>query len=155
MAGAAHQRLELPRSTRRYGFSLTALADAMFQLLVFFMLSANTSTYSLLNIRGGGIMGSRDGALQPGQANAPPAGNATRADQTAIWSLRADGIVSGGQRFEFDRLGDLARAMRDSGTPKVLLVTQQGASVQGLVRVLEALAAHDVTAVQVTSAVMQ
>jgi len=42
-----------PRSPARYRFVLTPLADAMFQLLIFFMLSSNLAPYSLLTIRSG------------------------------------------------------------------------------------------------------
>lgn len=40
----------LPKSTRRYAFSLTPLADAMLQLLIFFMLSSSMAAYSLLGL---------------------------------------------------------------------------------------------------------
>ena len=49
--------LSLPRRERRYRFSMTPLADVMFQLLVFFMLSANITPYSLIDIRTGGLSG--------------------------------------------------------------------------------------------------
>ncbi len=52
----AHPTIKsLPKSERRYTFALTPLADAMFQLLIFFMLSTSLTPYSLLTItRGAG-----------------------------------------------------------------------------------------------------
>ena len=58
MAAASGQRrpgLILPRRNRRYRFSMTPLADVMFQLLIFFMLSANLAAYSLLPLRSGAL----------------------------------------------------------------------------------------------------
>lgn len=154
MAGPTRiQRLQLPASRRRYGFSLTALADAMFQLLIFFMLSANLSSYALLDLRGGGIrdQSAPDAATLPEPDSAPPPATLTEAAETAIWSVHPDAIVSGGQRFGLDRLSELTAAMKAAGTPQVLLVTQDGVRVQTLVTVLEALAAGGIGSVQVAS----
>lgn len=141
-------RIALPRRTRRYGFSLTPLADAMFQLLVFFMLSSDLSPYSLLTVRSGAVEGGTGGAAP----DAAPAGTALRADQTVIWNIGRDSVSSGGQRFGFERLGDLAAGMKASGNAQVLLVTQGGAQVQGLVSVLEALSAQGIAQVQIAAA---
>ena len=50
--------LNLPvRRRRSVAFSMTALADVLFQLLIFFMLSANLAAYSLLPLRSGALRG--------------------------------------------------------------------------------------------------
>lgn len=149
MAAARTQsRIELPRRQRRYGFALTPLADAMFQLLVFFMLSANLTPYSLLGIKAGTIGGGTPGsqAAAGEQQGSTPA---LAAGETAIWSVSRDSIVANGQRFGFDALPKLAEAMQAAGTARVLLVTRQEAQVQGLVSVLEVLAAQGITDVQI------
>lgn len=149
MAGArTHPRIELPERKRRYGFALTPLADAMFQLLVFFMLSANLTPYSLLSLRAGTVGGGTPGDEPAGsdqQINAP----ALSVGDTAIWSVSRESIVASGQRFGFDALPQLAEAMQTAGTARVLLVTRPDAQVQGLVSVLEVLAAHGITDVQI------
>lgn len=149
MAGARTQsRIELPRRQRRYGFALTPLADAMFQLLVFFMLSANLTPYSLLGIRAGTISGGSakgESATGDQRIDAPD----LAAGETAIWSVSRESIVASGQRFGFDALPRLAEAMRAAGTARVLLVARADAQVQGLVSVLEVLAAQGITDVQI------
>lgn len=141
---AALTRIELPRRPRRYGFALTPLADAMFQLLVFFMLSSNLAPYALLPLRSGAIGGTGASA-----GNGDAEGPALAAGQTAIWSVSRDSLVAGGQRFGFDRLPDLAVALQQAGTAQVLLVTRPDAQVQGIVTVLETLATHGIVDVQV------
>lgn len=121
----------------------------MFQLLVFFMLSSDLSPYSLLTVRSGSVAGPAGGQSQTGAA---PAGTALRADETVIWSVERDSIAAGGQRFGFERLGDLVTGMKASGSAQVLLVTQPGAQVQGLVSVLEALSAQGIAQVQIAAA---
>lgn len=141
------RKLDLPRSTRRYRFSLVPLADTMFQLLVFFMLSANMSSYSLLTIRNGALAGgAAPTGTDPGNAGDIRVSNPMA---TAVWSVGADSIVANGQRFGLDRIPDLARALRMQDTPEVLLISQRGATVQMLVSILEILADHGITAVRV------
>ena len=140
-------RIRLPRRARARSFTLTALADAMFQLLVFFMLSSNLTPYSLMPLRSGAL--ASDGRAADDRD--APAGQVVSAGDTAIWSISRDSVVSSGQRFGFERLDDLAAAMQLGGTARVLLVTRHGAQVQGLVAVIEALAAHGITDVQVAS----
>ncbi len=147
---SARPKIELPRSTRRYRFSLTPLADTMFQLLVFFMLSANLTPYSLLTIRTG-VLGA-DGGAGPSATTRPdgaPNGNIVDPTATAVWSINADSIVANGQRFALDRLPDLADALNRQGVSEVLLVSQKGASVQALVTALEVLSANNILAVRV------
>lgn len=145
--GTVHP-ISLPRRRRHYGFALTPLADAMFQLLVFFMLSSNLTPYSLLPLRAGAL--ASPGAA-PASADGPEATPMSAGD-TAIWSVSRDSIVAGGQRFGFDRLADLAGAVQAAGTARVLLVTRSEAQVQGVVSVLEALAARGITDVQIAAA---
>ncbi|WP_299840732.1 biopolymer transporter ExbD [uncultured Paracoccus sp.] len=149
MAGArTHPRIELPQRQRRYGFALTPLADAMFQLLVFFMLSANLTPYSLLSLKAGTI-GGGDSGQPPADKGEELGAPALSPGDTAIWSVSRESIVASGQRFGFDALPQLAEAMQAAGTARVLLVTRPDAQVQGLVSVLEALAAHGITDVQI------
>lgn len=138
-------RIQLPTRQRRYGFSLIAFADAMFQLLIFFMLASNLSTFSLLTISQGGGPGRAPGAAQ---AATPPGGGP---GQTAIWTLSREGVTAGGQRFEMAQIARLAEGARAAGTGQVLLVTRSGAEVQGVVRVLEALARNGITSVQIAA----
>lgn len=126
---------------------MTAMADMMFQLLIFFMLSSNLVPFSMLDIRTGGVRG---GAAAPGEATqAEAAANTTDLAATAIWTVGGDGrITASGQRFAPDRLSALADALVAQGTDNVLVVAGEGVRVQQVVTVLEVLAARGITSVQ-------
>lgn len=135
-------RLTLPQTPRKYRFVLTPLADAMFQLLIFFMLSSSLAPYALLKIRSG---------AEGNFANTP----GTPADQTAttfgdvaIWNVAAEGVTVGGQRFDFASLPALAAALTDRETT-ILLLLRDSAVVQDLARVIEVLSAAGITNVQI------
>lgn len=140
---AKAMRKPLPaRSGRGYRFVLTPLADAMFQLLIFFMLSSNLAPYSLLTIRSG-VAGDAAGGNGADPAEvAPPA-------DSAIWTVAADEIIVGGQRFPRSSLPDLAQAIGADGGASVVLILRDAALVQDLSSVLEALTTAGVTSVQI------
>ena len=135
--------LDLPRRNLRAGFSMTAMADVLFQLLIFFMLSANLSSYGLLDIRSGALAGGDGGA------EASQAGRVTPAGTTAVWTLAPDRITAGGQRFALTQLDRLAEALVTQGTTDVLLVLRQDVPVGRVVAVLEALQARGIVSVQI------
>ena len=129
------------------------LADVMFQLLIFFMLSTGLTPYSLLTLQSG-----------PGEATAQPAGGgaATGAPpaqpgvlqpgEAAIWRVEADAVIAGGQRFGFDDLEALAGALGSEGAPaRVVLVVGRDARVQDISTVLARLKAADVGSVQLST----
>lgn len=142
--------LDLPRRARgRAGaFSMTALADVLFQLLIFFMLSANLSSYAMLPLRSGAIEGhGAPGALPDG---AGPA--ATPARATAVWTLNPDGVTASGQHFGLDRIADLADALALQGTRNLLIILRPTVPVQDVVQVLETLSARGIASVQIAEA---
>ena len=142
----AAARIQLPQRKRNYKFALTPLADAMFQLLIFFMLSSSLTPYSLLTLQ------SAPGASATGSAiagNDPDAQPLTAAPaDTALWTVEADAVLVGGQRFGFDALDDLAQAL---GAPSsVILIVHPSAQVQSVSTVLARLRAADVGSVQIS-----
>ena len=140
--------LVLPRRNRRYRFSMTPLADVMFQLLIFFMLSANIAPYSMLDLRTGALSGEPTGPA-PDQPETAP-GVTTDRRSTAVWTLDASGaVLASGQRFEAGRLPALADALLAQGTRDVLVVLRRDVAVQHLVTVLQTLAGRGITSVQV------
>ena len=149
-AGQTRQGLVLPRRTRRYRFSMTPLADVMFQLLIFFMLSANIAPYSMLNVRTGALSGGGGTTPDPDSETQP--GRTTDIRSTAVWTLDETGtILASGQRFEPARLAALADALTAQGTRDVLVVLRRDVAVQQLVTVLQTLAARGITSVQIAS----
>lgn len=127
----------------RTTFPLTPLADAMFQLLIFFMLTAGLSPYSLLTLQSGV---STAGDTAPETPQPPPV---TPEDATiAIWTLDAGRILSAGLEFDYDKLDELMGALEASGTSQVVLIATPDASVQDLALVLEALQGAPIARVQ-------
>jgi biopolymer transport protein ExbD len=143
---ALSKPIALPRSPARYRFVLTPLADAMFQLLIFFMLSSNLAPYSLLTIRSGAAgnpEGGENGAEEPAPEAAAPIG------EVAIWNVAAGNVLIGGQQFGFELLADLAAASNVDGDAAIILVVRDEATVQDLSSVLEALSAGGITNIQI------
>ena len=130
------------RDAARYRFVLTPLADAMFQLLIFFMLSSNLAPYSLLTIRSGTAAEAGGDGSTPSDAAQPPAG-------AAIWTVDADTIIAGGQRFPLSSLPDLAAALNADGNASVVLILRDSAMVQDLTSVLEVLKVSGIESVQI------
>lgn len=136
-------KFTLPQEPRRYKFVLTPLADAMFQLLIFFMLSSSLAPYALMTIR--------SSTAPETFANTGPTEQDTTATATgdvAIWSVSAEGLRISGQSFGYDALSDLASAIAGTDT-SVVLIVRESAVVQDLVRVVEALTAAGVSNVQI------
>lgn len=146
---ASRPKLELPRSKRRYVFALTPLADAMFQLLIFFMLTSSLTPYSLLTLRSGPGQETAAGAQQ----DTPEQDPGTPQDPAATWTIENGAVLAGGQRFGFENLASLAGILAQRDTPNVLLISTPRAQVQDIVTVLETLAAAQITSVQVVSLV--
>lgn len=150
VGGQKRPGLVLPRRNRRYRFSMTPLADVMFQLLIFFMLSANIAPYSMLDVRTGALSGGGGTTPDPDSETQP--GRTTDIRSTAVWTLDETGtILASGQRFEPARLAALADALTAQGTRDVLVVLRRDVAVQQLVTVLQTLAARGITSVQIAS----
>ncbi len=149
MASTTRSRMGLPVRHIRKGFPMTPLADAMFQLLIFFMLASSLSPYSLLEIQGGA--GPADSAAIGDETTTQAPSDATLRD-AVLWHVGAGEITIAAQSFSFDRLGDLAGALGTPAAPAdVVILIESGASVQDLTTVLEALKKGDVASVHVAT----
>jgi biopolymer transport protein ExbD len=138
-------RLALPERRRNYRFALTPLADAMFQLLIFFMLSASLTPYSPLTLQS--APPDLDETATPGEQG----GGRSAPTDMAIWTLRAGQLDVAGQSFELAAVDGLAAALGRNGAPAgVVLVVKDEARVQDLATVLAKLQAAEVAAVQVS-----
>lgn len=142
-------RIELPRRERKYRFALTPLADAMFQLLIFFMLSSSLTPYSLLTVKSGAAPAE---TLGPGLA---PADELPEPDPEArealLWSLVPGGIVRSGIPIDFDDLPTVVDALaRQEPVPAVSLLVGPEARVQDLSTVLAILRRSDIVDVALT-----
>lgn len=144
----------LPERKRNYRFVLTPLADAMFQLLIFFMLTTTLTPYSLVTLRGSpntveeteatAPAGAIDETAEP--AEAPPASAA----DTTIWSLGLGTVVTRGQVYNIDQLSSLAEAIGSQDDPgRVVILVGDVARVQDVASALAALDRANVEAVQI------
>ncbi len=129
----------LPTRPRKYSFSFTPLADAMFQLLVFFMLTSSLAPYSLMT-------------LKPGATGTIPlAGEAREAPETtdpqdiAVWSLISGAIRVEGERIPLDELPEILGSVN---LDRVVLITGRSATVQDVATALESLSVAGVPTVQ-------
>jgi biopolymer transport protein ExbD len=144
-------RLQLPERRRNYRFALTPLADAMFQLLIFFMLSSSLTPYSLLTVQS--AQGAASAApSQAGNAAADATLPLALSGDAVVWAIDRDAVLVGGQRFAFDDLGDLVQALgAPNGPADVVLVIRNTARVQDVTTVLARLLQASVGTVRIAT----
>ncbi|WP_373634944.1 ExbD/TolR family protein [Yoonia sp. SS1-5] len=134
-----------PRSSARYKFALTPLADAMFQLLIFFMLTSSLTPYSLLVVQSGPEAGN----TTSDPTAAPPTDEPIIPGENAqLWYIAQGEITANGAVFPMEQLPTLAAAIGQNPLAEIILVMEDAAQVQDLTSVLEALTAAGVTSVQ-------
>ena len=142
-----------PRGKRNYTIALTPLADVMTQLLIFFMLTSNLTPFSMLTVQSGQETPQAETPAPlsdtPAPAEPSPDGEDPAVAGQALWTVEPGGIVIGRQRFDLSLLPQLAQALRDAGDDRVVLTVAEGARVQDIVSVLEALNDVQIEAVQI------
>ena len=119
--------LNAPRRRRAF-FMLTPLVDIMFLLLIFFMLTSETSLYTLMRM----------------SAQAVAAGpTATTASPTAelVVAIGHQQVRLNGVAMPFDQVAAVLAQFRAQGVGRAALVAGQAAQVQDIVSVLELLEA--------------
>lgn len=120
----------------RPAFALTPLADIMFQLLIFFMLSTSLAPYALLPL------GQRAAAPEGGTAPAPETAAPAPAGSPAIWHLGRGQIRSGRVWIDLADLPEALAALREAEVSEVLLFITDTANTQDLATILERVQAH-------------
>lgn len=127
----------LPDTRPRRGgpaFALTPLADVVFQLLVFFMLAAGVSPYSLLPLAAP--------AAEAAGIAAPWGGG------SAAWHISSGRIRAGNAAIAIADLPEALEALRGVEIGEIVLFATPGATVQDLATVLETLSLSGITAVR-------
>ena len=130
---------------RNYSFALTPLADAMFQLLVFFMLSSSLAPYSLLTL----VPGPKGASDTTGKATAPAAD--AEPVEVAIWHLSRGELRAGRVTIPISDLSSLIPEMRARDITRVVLFTTRTATVQDIATTLEVLNVNDIPSVQLVT----
>ncbi|MEM8592227.1 MAG: biopolymer transporter ExbD [Pseudomonadota bacterium] len=148
-------RQPLPELPRRYRFALTPLADAMFQLLIFFMLSSSLTPYSLITLKSGPPeteAPEEDDSINTntgGAGDGPPA----TPELPTLWTVGRDTVLASGQTYRIDQLVELAEAIGSQGAETdIILIVREDARVQDVASAMEALENADIQALQITKA---
>ena len=140
----------LPERKRSYRIALTPLADAMFQLLIFFMLTTSLTPYSLITIRTGGDAAAQDTEALAGGPG-PSQQNGNDGESITIWTLNEGTVTSRGQEYDIGQLVALADALSATDdAASVVIVVGPTARMQDVASAMEALSRADVTSVQIT-----
>lgn len=135
MSAAAHPGAGLlgpPPAPRRAAFALTPLADIMFQLLIFFMLSTSLAPYALLPVVERVAPAAGAEALPPSPA--PPA---LAPAEPAVWHLGRGSLRAGDSEIGLEALPAALEALAEAGVAEVLLFVTEAAETQDLVAVLQ------------------
>ncbi len=148
----------LPERPRTYRFALTPLADAMFQLLIFFMLSSSLTPYSLVTLRGtpdnaqtGEATETAPPQVEDETATTPASAASDDGPKITTWTLGDGIVIVNGQIFEADALADLAAAIGTRDEPgRIVIIVGDQARVQDIATAVEALDTAQVSAVQIT-----
>lgn len=149
----ASRRAPLPERPRRYRFVLTPLADAMFQLLIFFMLTSSLAPYSMITLKTAPRDVSEEDAANAGAGAgddpSQPAPGAAPGDLT-LWTVNSGSVRSGGIDYDIDQLSALADALGEGTPGRVVVIVTDAARVQDVANALEALEGANVGAVQIS-----
>jgi len=113
----------------RPAFALTPLADIMFQLLIFFMLSTSLAPYALLPLG------------QRAPSDTPPADTGAAAPappgMPAVWHLGRGQLREGLTWFGIETLPEALAALEADGVGEILLFVTEAAQTQDLATLLE------------------
>jgi biopolymer transport protein ExbD len=141
--------VSLDARPRRYGFALTPLADAMFQLLVFFMLSSSLSPYSLIPLAAQAAEGS--GELDTAPVPQPEQTPDPEAAPPAVWHLARGQIRIGQDSLPLESLpAEMPRLLADAENG-VLLFPGRASTVQDVATVLEITGRFGISRVQLVA----
>ncbi len=147
-------KLKLPQRPPRYRFALTPLADAMFQLLIFFMLSSSLTPYSLITLRTStqvAVAGDDADAADPAPAQATDSAPEIVSRDAALWIIDFGAVIVQNNVFDPDDLPDLAAALGSEEAPAdVVLIVRETATVQDISWVMEVLQTANIGSVRVT-----
>lgn len=121
------------RAGARRGFSLMPLADVMFQLLIFFMLSSSLAPYALLSLTAP--------ARMPAEARESPRPAQERSDPATgaqvIWHLERGTVRAGSTRIRLAVLPAALAELREDGIDDIVVFVSDAARAQDIAALLE------------------
>ena len=122
------------RGHARRGFSLTPLADIMFQLLIFFMLSSSLAPYALLPMTP--PASAQAPAPEAPERPTPQAADSARPTQV-IWHLGRGTLRAGAERIPLASLPGALDALRAGGIDDIVVFVSDAARAQDIADLLE------------------
>lgn len=126
----------------KHFFPLTPFADAMFQLLIFFMLSSSLAPYSLIPLSAG--------AVPAGPA--APAAPAPAAAKVAVLQLGRGSVKIGAATVALADLPAKLAELKAGGVERAVVLTARASTVQDVATALEALSRGGIGKVQLVAA---
>lgn len=141
----SHQGLlDVAERKRRYRTSMMPLADAMFLLLIFFMLSSNVTPFTLLPLQAGR-------ASEQAEAETASTSIDRHSGEAGVWTLRAKGeLVINGTPIPIGQLSSKVEDFRVAGISNLVLLVEDRTRVQHLATTLETLAAAGIKRIRIS-----
>lgn len=124
---------------RKPAFALTPLADVMFQLLIFFMLSTTLAPYALIPLGAPAV---------PATANAPASAPGGGTQNLVIWHVGAGEVRAGQSTVPMTALPQIITQLKAGGLQEILLFTAATATTQDVATVIEAIRVGEVPRVR-------
>ena len=117
----------------RRGVSLTPLADIMFQLLIFFMLSSSLAPYALLPMTppASAPAGAAEAPARPAPSGGPVA------DTQVVWHLEQGTLRAGATRIPLAALPEALAALRADGIDDIVGFVGETARAPDIADLLE------------------
>lgn len=129
------------RPRKRQAFALTPLADVMFQLLIFFMLSTSLAPYALIPL----AAPTAPADAAPSQVRPAQSGGS---DARVIWHIAKGEIRAGDTTLSLEALPQVIEALKQDGLQEILLFTTPTATTQDIATVIEAVRLGEVARVR-------
>jgi len=136
-----------PAARRRRGFALTPLADVMFQLLLFFMLTSALAPYALLPLGAPaqpGGQGQAEATRPPAAETPDPPPDASR----VVWHLGRGELRAGSARITLDLVPRALEDLRDAGLSDLVVFVTSTAHTADLTALVEAVRAARIAQLQ-------
>jgi biopolymer transport protein ExbD len=128
-----------PRPPRKPAFAMTPLADIMFQLLIFFMLSSSLAPFALIPLAAPTAPASQDTATPQQQGGT---------SDIVIWHVAAGEVRARGESLPLASLPEVIKALKLDGLDEILLFTTASATTQDLATVIGAVRVGEVARVR-------
>lgn len=127
-----------PAIRRKRGFALTPLADVMFQLLLFFMLTSALAPYALLPLAAPAVPNEPPNAPSRTETAADLLGGTPPASGRMVWHLGRGDLRAGGALIPLDQVPQALEDLRAAGVTDLVVFITSTAQAGDLTTLVEA-----------------